>query len=178
MNTKRISDKIEKYLNQQVNNEAENSQLYLAFSVWADKQGYSGTADLLLRHSGEERNHMMKFISYIQTRGGNVKIANIPAPKVYPKNLEDCLQILFKGEVKNTESIYEIVNISFEEKDWATWNFAQWFVKEQIEEEKLIMELMDKLKVAGGEKVSNESLLLFDNELKNHDDEATLAREE
>jgi ferritin len=52
------------------------------------------------------------------------------------------------------------VDLAFQEKDWATWNFMQWFVKEQIEEEKLALELIDKLKIAG-DQATDESLFTW-----------------
>jgi ferritin len=89
----------------------------------------------------------------------------------------DCFQKTFQQEVDNTESIYKIVKQSFDEADWATWNFLQWFVKEQTEEETLIMNMLDKLKIAGGEKASGESLYSIDRDLKSTPDEADLAQE-
>ena len=76
----------------------------------------------------------------------------------------------------NTEAIYKIVKLSFDEGDWATWNFMQWFVKEQTEEETLVMNMLDKIKIAGGEKASGESLYSLDRDLASTDDEAELAR--
>lgn len=177
MNKKRISNTIETILNRQVENEAEAAQTFLAYAIWADSKGFSGVANLLFRHSGEERSHMMKFIQYIQKRGGKTKITTLNAPAMDPTSLQDCFQQLFKHETKNTEAIYEIVALALQEKDWATWNFAQWFVKEQIEEETLIMELLDKLELAGGTKASSESLLLLDTEIGNQEDTAKLARD-
>jgi len=177
MNTKRISDSIEKILNKQIRQEAEAAQIFLSYAIWADDEGYSGTADLLFRHSGEERDHMMKVIQYIQQRGGKAKISELAAPPKDPKNIQDCFEKLFQHEVDNTNAIYGIANLAHEEKDWATWNFAQWFVKEQIEEETLVMELLDKLKVAGGPDATDESLLLFDKELEDYSDEADMARD-
>lgn len=176
MNTKRISKNIEKILNRQVRKEAEAAQIFLSYAIWADAKGYSGVANLLYRHSGEERDHMMKVIEYIQARGGKAIISALSAPPEDPKDIEDCFNQLFKHEIENTQFIYEIVNLSQEEKDWATWNFAQWFVKEQIEEETLVMDLMDRLQLAGGKNATCDSLLLFDKELENHPDEAELAR--
>lgn len=176
MNTNRLSKTIEAILNTQVTKEANAAQVYLAYGVWADSQGYMGFSNLFLRHSGEERNHMMKVVEYIQQRGGKTKITALPAPPKDPIHLQDCLEKTFQHEVDNSTAIYEIVNLSQKEKDWATWNFAQWFVKEQIEEETLIMDLLDKLKLAGGPKASNESLLYLDNKIGKKDDEADLAR--
>lgn len=176
MNTKRLSKPIEDILNAQVTKEAQAAQIYLAYGCWADSEAYSGVSNLLFRHVEEERSHMMKVIEYILSRGGEAKIVALDAPPANPKNIQDCFNKLFKHEVDNTTAIYKIVSLAQKEEDWATWNFGQWFVKEQIEEETLIMDIMDKLKVAGGEKASNESLLLFDTEMGEKEDEAELAR--
>lgn len=177
MDTNRLSKKVENILNHQVTKEAEAAQIYLSYGAWADAQGYGGIANFLFRHASEERDHMMKVMQYIMERGGRVKITAIAAPPADPSNLQDCFEKTFKHEVDNTNAIYDIVNAAHEERDWATYNFAQWFVKEQIEEEKLILELMDKLKIAGGPKATNESLFNLDTYLGQAPDDAPLARD-
>lgn len=176
MDTNRLSNKIEDILNSQVNKEAEAAEVYLSYGCWADSKGYSGIASFLFRHSGEERNHMMKVAEYIMERGGTAKITAIKAPPKNPSNLQDCFEKAFRHEVDNTAAIYNIVNLAHEEGDWSTFNFAQWFVKEQIEEEKLIMDLLDKLKIAGGPKATDESLVNLDAYLEDAPDDAPLAR--
>lgn len=177
MNTNRLSKAMVGILNEQVEKEGQAAQIFLSYGAWADGEGYEGVANFLFRHSHEERNHMMKYMEYIMQRGGRVKITALDAPPADPKNLQDCLEKIFKHEVDNTEAIYKITNLSMEEKDWATWNFNQWFVQEQIEEETMVMDLLDKLKIAGGPEASNESLLYFDNQLASMPDEADLARD-
>lgn len=177
MKTKRISDSVEEVLNKQVTKEAEAAQIYLAYGIWADSEGYAGVANLLFRHSGEERDHMMKVIEYIQQRGGKAKVTGLPTPPKDPQNLQECFEKIFQHEVDNTTAIYGIVNQAFEEKDWATWNFGQWFVKEQIEEETLALDLLDKLKIAGGPQATDESLLYLDEQIGNQKDDADLARD-
>lgn len=177
METKRISKEIETILNQQVTKEAEAAQVYLSYGCWADSKGYGGIANYLFRHSQEERNHMMKVMQYIMARGGTVKISAIKAPPTNPKNLKDCFEKTFQHEVDNTTAIYNIVNAAHEEKDWATYNFAQWFVEEQIEEEKLVMDLLDKLKIAGGANANTESLYNLDRQLGKEPDSVPLPRE-
>lgn len=177
MDTNRLSEEIENILNFQVTKEAAAAQIYLSYGCWADARGYGGIANFFFRHAGEERDHMMKVMQYIMERGGRVTIAAIDAPPADPVDLQDCFEKTFRHEVDNTNAIYDIVNLAHEERDWATYNFAQWFVKEQIEEEKLVMELLDKLKIAGGQKASNESLFSLDKYLGDAPDEAPLARD-
>lgn len=177
MNTNRLSKDIEKILNRQVNKEAAAAQIYLSFGTWADDAGYSGTANLLFRHSQEERDHMMKVAEYIMLRGGRVRITGLDEPPGDPENLMNCFERLFKHEVDNSNAINEIVEKAHQERDWATFNFGQWFVKEQIEEEALILDILDMLTIAGGSRATDESLLYFDNKMKQKEDEADLARD-
>lgn len=177
MNTNRLSESLCKVLNEQMTKEAYQAQVYLAYASWATAQGYQGIGNFLFRHANEERNHMMKFLEYILERGAKVDIQPIEGPGSDPTDVYDCFQKTFDHEVGNTESIYKIVKQSFDEADWATWNFLQWFVKEQTEEETLIMDMLDKLKIAGGAKASGDSLYSIDRDLKSTPDEAELAQD-
>lgn len=177
MNTNRLSSAIQACLNKQVTKEANAAQTYLSYAIWADSEGYAGVADLLFRHAAEERSHMMKFVKYIQERGSKTIISALDSAPADPRNLKECFDKLFQHEVSNTTSIYEIVTCAQEEKDWATWNFTQWFVKEQIEEETFVLNLIDKLKIAGGENASNDALFYLDNKIGQLSDEASLARD-
>lgn len=177
MDTNRLSTAMCEALNKQMTKEAHASQIYLAFASWAADEGYSGVANFLFRHAQEERNHMMKFLEYILERGAKPVIEAIPAPSADPKNVYDCFSKAFKSEVDNTSAIYKCVNLSFDEKDWITWNFLQWFVKEQNEEETLFLDMLDKIKIAGQSKASDDVLYALDRDLKNTPDEAAVARE-
>ena len=177
MDTNRLSKTLAKALNDQMTNEAHNAQIYLSYASWANEKGYDGISNFLFRHANEERNHMMKFLEYILKRGGKVVVTAIPDPGPDPVSMNDCFEKIFKSEVENTTSIYNIVNMSMAEKDWATWNFMQWFVKEQTEEETLAMDLLSKIKIAGGAKANDDALFALDNNLANTPDDATLAQD-
>jgi ferritin len=175
MDTNRLSKTLEAALNAQMTKEAHASQIYLSYASWADGNGYEGIANFLFRHAQEERNHMMKILEYILERGGTVKVEAIPAPPADPTSVQQCFEKVFKHEVDNTKAIYKIVKMSFTEEDWATWNFMQWFVKEQTEEETLAMNLLDKIKIAGGAKASGDALYNLDRDLQSTPDDAELA---
>lgn len=162
MNTNRLSKTLANALNAQVTKEAHASQIYLSYASWSGRQGFSEITNFLFKHAEEERNHMMKLIEYILKRGAEVKIMAIPAPHGNPANLLDCFEKIFEHETANTKAIYKIVKLSHTEEDWATLNFMQWFVQEQIEEETLAMNILDKIKLSGGEKMSNNALYLLD----------------
>lgn len=177
MDTNRLSPTLTKALNDQMTAEAFNAQIYLAYGSWASDKGYDGISNLLFRHQNEERTHMMKFLEYILKRGAKPEITEIPHPGEDPINVNDCFEKVFQYEVKNTESIYNIVNMAMAEKDWITWNFLQWFVKEQTEEETLAMDLLGKVKIAGGANANDDALYLVDRDMGKMPDEATLAQE-
>jgi ferritin len=176
MKTDRLSKSLTTALNTQMTNEARASEIYLSFGAWAEHEGFGGVSNFLFRHAQEERNHMMKILEYILKRGAEVNVTAIPAPGPTPKSLHDCFQKIFDHEVDNTKAIYKLVKMSLEEEDWASWNFLQWLVQEQTEEETLALQLLDKLKIAGGEKAESESLYALDRDLEKTPDDATLAQ--
>lgn len=175
MNTNRLSKTLAKALNDQMTNEAHAAQIYLSYAAWADDQGYAGVANFLFRHAHEERNHMMKFLEYILERGAKVIVTAIPAPPSDPTSINNCFEKVFQHEVDNTNAVYNIVNLAHEERDWATFNFMQWFVKEQLEEETLAQTLMDKIKIAGGENAKSDALYALDKDLEKTPDDIKTA---
>jgi len=165
MDKNRLSKTLTAALNTQMTKEAQASQIYLSYASWASSQGFSGIASFLFKHSQEERNHMMKILEYILKRCGEAHVSAIPAPPENPATIHTCFEKVFEHEVDNTKSIYKLVKMSFDEEDWSTWNFLQWFVNEQIEEETFAISLIDKLKMAGGENASTYALYSFDRDL-------------
>jgi ferritin len=177
MNTNRLSKNLAAALNAQITKEAHASQIYLSYAAWADGNGMSGIANFLFRHAQEERNHMMKILEYILKRGGKVIISAIPAPPEAPLSINNCFEKVFTHEVDNTKAVYKIAKMSFDEEDWATWNFMQWFVKEQTEEETMVMNLLHKMKIAGGEKITSDALYSFDKDLESTPGEVRSAQD-
>ncbi len=177
MKTNRLSDTLAQALNEQMTKEAHASQIYLSYAAWADGEGYSGISNFLFRHAAEERNHMMKVLEYILKRGAKVRVVAIPPPAADPSSINNCFEKVFEHEVDNTSAVYKIVKMAFNEEDWITYNFMQWFVNEQAEEETLALELLDKVKIAGGEKATTEALYELNKELEKAPDEATLAQD-
>jgi ferritin len=177
MNTNRLSKTLAAALNVQMTKEAHASQIYLSYAAWADSNGFGGIANFLFRHAQEERNHMMKILEYILKRGGEVMVTAIPAPPENPLSINNCFEKVLSHEIDNTKGIYKVVKMSFDEEDWATWNFMQWFVKEQVEEETLALNLLNKMKIAGGEKINNNTLYSLDRDLEKTPDEARSAQD-
>jgi len=89
--------------------------------------------------------------------------------------VQDCFEKVFQQEVENTKGIYKLVKMSLTEEDWATWNFMQWFVKEQTEEETMALNLLDKIKIAGGSAASGGALYSLDRDIESKPDDTELA---
>ncbi|MGC4039504.1 MAG: ferritin [Flavobacterium sp.] len=177
MKTNRLSNTLAQALNEQMTKEAHASQIYLSYAAWADNLGYGGIANFLFRHSAEERNHMMKILEYILERGAKAKITAIPEPPANPTSINNCFEKVFLHEVDNTKAVNKIVKMAFTEEDWITYNFMQWFVNEQAEEETLAMELLDKITICGGENAAAASLYELDRDLEKTPDDAKLAQD-
>lgn len=178
MDDRRISEKMEQLLNTQMTREAYQAQVYLSYGSWAEVNSFNGISAFLYKHSNEEREHMFKFLKYINDRGGSAKIEAIQSAPVNPKDIGECLNAVLKHEIENSKEIDKIVNLAHEEKDWATFNFGQYFVKEQIEEETLIKDIIDKYNLASTETPENRNLYEMDKDLANASQEGTLPREE
>ncbi len=144
-----IKKSIEDICNRQVEREGYSSNLYLAMASWAEVNGFPGVAAWLYIQSDEERLHMLKFIKYINDRGGKAIMPALKEPVADYKDVEDIFKQVLKHEEFVTASINEIVALTLEEKDYNTHNFLQWFVMEQVEEEASARAIIDKVKLLG-----------------------------
>ncbi|HQU56684.1 MAG: ferritin [Chitinophagaceae bacterium] len=161
-----INKKMQKALNDQVLMEAESSQAYLAMAVWADVQpGLEGITKFFYQQSDEERGHMLKLVQFINERGGKADIPALPKPMKNFKTVKNMFDQFLKHELKVSSSINSLVSLSLSEKDYATHNFLQWYVNEQMEEESVARTLNDKLELIGDDK---SGLYLFDRDILNY----------
>ena len=158
-----MNKRIENILNKQIKAEATSSLLYLAMASWAENAGINGTANFLYQHSDEERTHMLKLVRFVNERGGRADIPSIDIPQKEFDSLTHIFTLLLEHEIMVTNMINEVVFICLEEKDYSTHNFMQWFVAEQLEEEALARNILDKLKMIGSDKAG---LYLFDRDLQ------------
>ncbi len=164
-----LSKTVESALNNQVKLEGDSSQIYLAMASWAENQGFEGIATFMYNQSDEERMHMLKLIKYINQRGGVAQIPQVEEPKLDHTSFKTLFTQLFEHEVMVSASINELVHISLQEKDYATHNFLQWYVAEQIEEESTARTILDKINLIGDDKGG---LYLFDTDMKSFSGQA------
>ncbi|HHE9997756.1 TPA: non-heme ferritin [Haemophilus influenzae] len=159
-----LSENVVKLLNDQMNLEFYSSNLYLQMSAWCDQQGFEGTAKFLSVHATEEMQHMRKLFTYLNETGSRAIISAIEAPAHKYKSLKEVIETTYEHEKLITSKINELVGKTFEEKDYSAFNFLQWYVEEQHEEEKLFSSILDKLNLLGED---GKSLFLIDKDLGN-----------
>lgn len=160
-----LSKKIQDLLNRQVELEAASSQYYMAMASWAQVKGYNGVSKFLYTHSDEERMHMLKLVHFINERGGHGLVPALKAPTANFKNIQEIFEIILKHEVHVSTEINKLVERCLAEKDYTTHNFLQWYVSEQIEEEALARNILDKLNLIGNDKGG---MYLFDRDLESY----------
>ncbi len=158
-----LSKKVQAALNEQIKVEAESSQVYLAMASWAEIQpGIDNVTQFFYMHSDEERMHMLKLIHFVNERGGFATVPALPQPALTYPSIKHAFTALLKHEEFVSQSINNVLDIAMQEKDYATVNFLQWYVAEQIEEESLARTLNDKLELIGDEK---SGMYMFDRDI-------------
>ena len=115
-----ISKELESAFNAQINKEFYSSNLYLSMAIWAETQGLNGTANWFYEQANEERGHMLKFISYVNDRGGKAIVPAIAQPPHEFSDLQTVFNQVLEHEIFITKSINEIVALTIEEKDYST----------------------------------------------------------
>jgi len=136
-------------LNKQIQEEFYSANLYLAMASWCDKEGLNNSATFLYSHFEEESRHALKIFHYINEMGGHAIVPELKQPPVEYESIHKIFEDTFQHELFITEQIHNLVKLAIEENDFRTNNFLQWFIEEQMEEETIFQEILDKLKIIG-----------------------------
>jgi len=155
------AEMIEK-LNEQMNLELFSSLLYQQMSAWCSYHSFEGAAAFLRRHAQEEMTHMQRLFDYLTDTGSLPRIANIASPVAEYASFDELFRATYEHEQHITQKINELAHVAMMSQDYPTFNFLQWYVAEQHEEEKLFKSVIDKLTLAGK---SGEGLYFIDKEL-------------
>lgn len=145
-----LSKKLEQQLNDQLQFEFESAYLYLSMSTWFDAKNLKGFTNWMRVQHLEEQAHALHMLNYISERGGTVKLQAIQAPKYNWKNSIEVFKDTLAHEQTVTKRINELVSLAASEKDHATFNFLQWYVGEQVEEEANVSQILEQLKLIDG----------------------------
>lgn len=157
-----INKKLVKMLDEQVNKEWFSAYLYLDIYNYYASENLDGFANWFNIQTQEERDHALLFMQYLWNNGIKIKLKEIKAPDTDFKDFREPLQEAFEHEQFITQSINEIYAEAFEQKDFRTMQFLDWFVKEQGEEEKNTEAVIKKFDLFGKDP---KGLYLLDTEL-------------
>ncbi len=146
-----MDSKVRALINTQINKELYSAYLYLDFSIFYEQQGLSGFANWYMIQAQEERDHAMLMLKYLQNNGENVTLEAVEKPDKTLITLLDPLVQGYEHEQYVTSLINDIYGAAYEVKDFRTMQFLDWFVKEQLEEEKNADDMIKKFELFGND---------------------------
>ncbi|WDE12021.1 non-heme ferritin [Thalassomonas haliotis] len=149
-------------LNTQINLEFYSSNLYLQMSAWCEEKGFEGAAEFMRKHAVEEMTHMNRLFTYVSETGSMPVLGAIEAPPHEFSSLGQVFEATYEHECLVTRKINELAHAAFTCQDYSTFNFLQWYVAEQHEEEKLFKGIIDKIELVGND---GKALFFIDKDL-------------
>jgi len=157
-----ISEAMQKAMNDQINAELYSAYLYLSMAAYFESISLGGFSNWMRCQALEEETHAIKFFDHICGRGGRVALQPIEGVPTEWESALAVFQAVYGHEQKVTALINGLVKIAREENDNAAINFLQWFVDEQVEEEKSADDVVQSLTLIGG---AGHGVLMIDREL-------------
>jgi ferritin len=136
-------------LNDQINAELGSAYIYLAMSAYLEATNLLGSAQWMRRQAREELAHAMKIFHFVNDRDGRVLLKAIPEPQADYSSVLEIWESALKQEQGVTARINALYALATDEKDYATQTMLQWFVTEQVEEEKTATSILEQVKRIG-----------------------------
>lgn len=141
-----LPEKLTNALNDQFNNELQASHAYTAMAAYFSKKGYHGFANFFLIQSREEHVHAMKFYDYLVTMDEKPVLQGLQEPTNQFASALDVLESSLSQEQQVTSNIYALVTLADELQEHATLSFLDWFIEEQMEEEKMFRDIITRMR--------------------------------
>ncbi len=161
-----LGKKMQDAFNEQINKELYSAYLYLSMGAWAETQNLPGFAHWMHEQFEEETAHALKFFDYIVDRGGRVTLKAIDAPQLEWKSPLAMFEQVLEHEQYVTSLIHNLYALAVKENDYPSQVLLQWYIGEQVEEEKHATEIVDTLKMVGEK---GQALVMLDRELAKRD---------
>lgn len=146
-----ISKKIQTALNDQLNKEFHSAYIYLGMSAYASANSFNGCAKWFNMQYQEEITHAMKLFRYLEDQDANIKLMDIKAVNIKSESILEVFKEAYAHEQKMTNSLNNLSDMAMKDKDHATYNLLQWYVNEQVEEEAMFSEIIDKFTMVGND---------------------------
>ena len=144
-----LSKKLQKGFNEQMTFELYSAYIYMAMAAWFRTQNLDGFAGWMEHHAQEEVTHAMKFYNYLYDRLSSAEFGAIDKPQAVWKSPVDAVKDAFDHEREVTRRINELVDMAHKENDHAAHSFLEWFVEEQVEEEKVVDDVYSRMQLVG-----------------------------
>lgn len=144
-----LSPKLQAALNDQINAELGSAYAYLAMAAHLETSNHLGSAQWMRRQAREEVSHAMKIFDFVNDRDGRVMLQAIPAPQTEFSSVVEIWESALKQEQGVSARIHALYALAAQEKDYATQTMLQWFVTEQVEEEKTARSILEQVKSIG-----------------------------
>jgi ferritin len=145
-----VKSRVVEAMNAQIQSEFSASQQYIAIAIYFDNQSLPELAAFFYRQAEEERMHAMKFVHFLLDTGAKPIIPPVSELINEFSSAAEAVEFALNQEMKVTDQINNLVKISKEADDYASHNFLQWFVDEQVEEVDTMTTLLDTIKHSGG----------------------------
>ena len=159
-----ISKVVESAINEQIKKEFYSAYLYLSMAAHFEEQNLGGFAHWMRVQFQEEQGHALKFYDYVHERGGTVKLLAIDQPPAEWKSALELFNQVLEHEQYVTASIYKLYELAVKENDYATQVMLQWFITEQVEEEKNATQIIGDLNLIDAH---GTAVLMLDKQLGN-----------
>jgi ferritin len=153
---------VEDAMNEQIKNELFSAYQYLSMAAYCESENLPGFAHWMRAQAREEIQHAMRFYDFVLERNGRVALQGIDGPVVEFGSPLEVFERALEHEKRVTAMINDLYGLSVTENDYASQTFLQWFVTEQVEEEKNAGDVVETLKMVGDK---SEALFLLDREL-------------
>lgn len=140
-----MSQVMQDAINRQINEELNASYAYLAMSAYCEHQNFKGAARWLRLQSAEEYGHAMKLFDFLLDRNCRVQLIPPKAPATEFASLLAVFETALQQEQEVSRKIDELYELAFKEKAYAALVQLEWFLTEQVEEEKTAREIVAKL---------------------------------
>lgn len=157
-----LSKAVHDSLNQQINSEFYSSYLYLSLAAYCESINFPGFAHWLRLQSAEETSHAMRIFDFVNDRDERVLLAPIIQPPVEFESIMDVMATALGHERQVTNLIHNCYEIALKEDDYATQVHLQWFITEQVEDEKSVSAIVEQLKMIGDRA---DAIVLLDRDL-------------
>lgn len=157
-----ISKEMQDAMNEQLNFELFSSYLYMSMSAYMQSKNLPGAANWMKSQALEELIHVDQIFAHINERQGRVMLSTIEGPKTEWDSPLQAFEESYAHEQLVTGRINKLVTLAHNENDYASHNFLQWFVSEQVEEEATVDEIVNKMRMVGDQ---GYGLFMIDREL-------------